>query len=147
MRIESGTPAGVDQKVAVVRSPGAVNTVGKMLRKPMLETTEAGYDSMFDINAKSAYFFPSVTFAHCYRRVAVLTRTLAGRKGTEPTYSGMFLWRPRRAGASASAWVILLRVCEGSIFSSTTPMSMAESTPPAIRSCSKASSSCRASRS
>lgn len=35
----------------------AVNTVGKVLRKPMLETSEAEYDSMFDINAKSAYFF------------------------------------------------------------------------------------------
>lgn len=35
----------------------AVNTVGKVLRKPMLETTEAEYDSMFDINAKAAYFF------------------------------------------------------------------------------------------
>jgi NAD(P)-dependent dehydrogenase (short-subunit alcohol dehydrogenase family) len=35
----------------------AVNTVGKVLRKPMLETTEDEYDSMFDINAKSAYFF------------------------------------------------------------------------------------------
>ena len=59
----------------------------------------------------------------------------------------MFLCRPRRAGASASAWVSLLRVCAGSIFSSTTPISMAESTPPAIRSCSAASSSCSASRS
>lgn len=35
----------------------AINTVGKVLRKPMLETTEAEYDSMFDINAKAAYFF------------------------------------------------------------------------------------------
>ncbi|GFG84621.1 SDR family oxidoreductase [Mycolicibacter algericus] len=35
----------------------AINTVGKVLRKPILETTEAEYDSMFDINAKSAYFF------------------------------------------------------------------------------------------
>ncbi|MDX1876039.1 SDR family oxidoreductase [Mycolicibacterium sp. 120266] len=35
----------------------AVNTVGKVLRKPILETTEAEYDSMFDINAKAAYFF------------------------------------------------------------------------------------------
>ena len=61
-------------------------------------------------------------------------------------YSGMFLCRPRRAGASASAWVSMLRVCAGSIFSSTTPISMALSTPPAIRSCSAASSSCSASR-
>ncbi len=35
----------------------AVNTVGKVLRKPILETTEDEYDSMFDINAKAAYFF------------------------------------------------------------------------------------------
>jgi NAD(P)-dependent dehydrogenase (short-subunit alcohol dehydrogenase family) len=35
----------------------AVNTVGKVLRKPIIETTEAEYDSMFDINAKAAYFF------------------------------------------------------------------------------------------
>ena len=35
----------------------AVNTVGKVLRKPIVETTEAEYDSMFDINSKAAYFF------------------------------------------------------------------------------------------
>ncbi|CFE39676.1 Uncharacterised protein [Mycobacterium tuberculosis] len=41
----------------------------------------------------------------------------------------------------------LLRVCAGSIFSSTTPMSSALSTPPAMRSCSAANWSCSASRS
>lgn len=35
----------------------AVNTVGMVLRKPILETTEEEYDTMFAINAKSAYFF------------------------------------------------------------------------------------------
>jgi NAD(P)-dependent dehydrogenase (short-subunit alcohol dehydrogenase family) len=35
----------------------AINTVGKVLRKPIVETSEADYDSMFDINAKAAYFF------------------------------------------------------------------------------------------
>lgn len=35
----------------------AVNTVGRVLRKPITETTEAEYDSMFDINAKAAFFF------------------------------------------------------------------------------------------
>jgi NAD(P)-dependent dehydrogenase (short-subunit alcohol dehydrogenase family) len=35
----------------------AINTVGKVLRKPIIETSEADYDSMFDINAKAAYFF------------------------------------------------------------------------------------------
>lgn len=35
----------------------AINTAGKVLRKPISETTEAEYDSMFDINSKTAYFF------------------------------------------------------------------------------------------
>ncbi len=35
----------------------AVNTVGKVLRKPILETSEEEYDSMLGINAKAAYFF------------------------------------------------------------------------------------------
>ncbi|WP_017612611.1 SDR family oxidoreductase [Nocardiopsis salina] len=35
----------------------AVNTTGMVLRKPILETTEAEYDQMFGINAKAAYFF------------------------------------------------------------------------------------------
>ncbi|WP_099025940.1 SDR family oxidoreductase, partial [Mycolicibacterium palauense] len=35
----------------------AINTVGKVLRKPITETTEAEYDSMFAINSKAAYFF------------------------------------------------------------------------------------------
>lgn len=35
----------------------AINTVGKVLRKPIAETTEAEYDSMFGINSKAAYFF------------------------------------------------------------------------------------------
>ena len=72
---------------------------------------------------------------------------IAQGHAAETGYSGMFLCRPRRCGASARACVSLLRVCAGSIFSSTTPISIAESTPPAIRSCSAASSSCSASRS
>src|SRR5699024_6498253 len=35
----------------------AVNTTGKVLRKPIIETTEAEYDAMFSINSKAAYFF------------------------------------------------------------------------------------------
>jgi NAD(P)-dependent dehydrogenase (short-subunit alcohol dehydrogenase family) len=35
----------------------AINAVGKVLRKPIVDTSEAEYDSMFDINAKAAYFF------------------------------------------------------------------------------------------
>ena len=35
----------------------AINTVGKVLKKPMLEISEAEYDAMSDANAKSAFFF------------------------------------------------------------------------------------------
>lgn len=35
----------------------AINTVGKVLKKPFVETTEAEYDSMSEINSKVAYFF------------------------------------------------------------------------------------------
>jgi NAD(P)-dependent dehydrogenase (short-subunit alcohol dehydrogenase family) len=35
----------------------AVNTSGMVLRKPILDTTEDEYDTMFAINAKAAYFF------------------------------------------------------------------------------------------
>ncbi|MCK8786023.1 SDR family oxidoreductase [Roseomonas sp. NAR14] len=35
----------------------AVNTVGKVLKKPIVETTEAEYDEMAAVNAKSAFLF------------------------------------------------------------------------------------------
>ena len=35
----------------------AVNTVGKVLKKPIVEVTEEEYDSLFAINSKSAFFF------------------------------------------------------------------------------------------
>ncbi|MDT8913009.1 SDR family oxidoreductase [Amycolatopsis sp. PS_44_ISF1] len=46
-----------DAAAALGRIDIAVNTIGKVLRKPIVETTEDEYDSMFDINAKAAYFF------------------------------------------------------------------------------------------
>ena len=35
----------------------AINTVGRVLKKPLIETTEQEFDSMNDINNKIAYFF------------------------------------------------------------------------------------------
>lgn len=35
----------------------AINTVGKVLKKPIAETSEAEYDRMSAVNAKSAFFF------------------------------------------------------------------------------------------
>ncbi|MCD9030108.1 SDR family oxidoreductase [Luteimonas sp. BDR2-5] len=35
----------------------AINTVGMVLKKPIVDVSEAEYDHMFDVNAKSAFFF------------------------------------------------------------------------------------------
>ena len=44
--------------VAAVGKPDiAINTVGKVLKKPFVEITEAEYDEMTAVNAKSAFFF------------------------------------------------------------------------------------------
>jgi NAD(P)-dependent dehydrogenase (short-subunit alcohol dehydrogenase family) len=42
---------------AVGRPDIAINTVGKVLKKPMAEITEAEYDEMMAVNAKTAFFF------------------------------------------------------------------------------------------
>ena len=46
-----------DTIAAVGRPDIAINTVGKVLKKPMTDISEAEYDEMSDINAKSAFFF------------------------------------------------------------------------------------------
>lgn len=69
----------------------AINTVGKVLRKPIVETSEDDYDAMFDINAKSAYFF----IKEAGRRlnddgsvVTILTALLAAFTDGYSTYAG-----------------------------------------------------------
>ena len=69
----------------------AINTVGKVLRKPIVETTEAEYDSMFDIYAKAAYFF----LQQAGRRLAdngsvitIVTALLAAFTDGYSTYAG-----------------------------------------------------------
>ncbi|OBJ73409.1 SDR family oxidoreductase [Mycobacterium sp. 1274756.6] len=69
----------------------AVNTVGKVLRKPILETTEAEYDSMFDINAKAAYFFlqeAGKRLADNGSVVTIVTALLAAFTDGYSTYAG-----------------------------------------------------------
>lgn len=46
-----------DATAAFGRPDIAINTVGKVLKKPILEISEAEYDEMDAINAKSAFFF------------------------------------------------------------------------------------------
>jgi NAD(P)-dependent dehydrogenase (short-subunit alcohol dehydrogenase family) len=42
---------------AVGRPDIAINTVGKVLKKPLSEITEAEYDEMTAVNSKTAFFF------------------------------------------------------------------------------------------
>ncbi|MFC4256289.1 SDR family oxidoreductase [Altererythrobacter xixiisoli] len=57
------TTAGANEKLfadtiaAIGRPDIAINTVGKVLKKPMIEISEAEYDAMTDVNSKAAFFF------------------------------------------------------------------------------------------
>lgn len=69
----------------------AVNTVGKVLRKPIAETTEEEYDSMFDINAKAAYFFIKEAGRHLNdngKIITIVTSLLAAFTDGYSTYAG-----------------------------------------------------------
>lgn len=46
-----------DTVAAVGRPDIAINTVGKVLKKPLVDISEAEYDEMSAVNAKSAFFF------------------------------------------------------------------------------------------
>ncbi|WP_280994611.1 SDR family oxidoreductase [Ochrobactrum sp. 19YEA23] len=46
-----------DAVAAIGRPDIAINTVGKVLKKPMTEISEAEYDEMSAVNAKAAFFF------------------------------------------------------------------------------------------
>ena len=80
-----------DAEKAVGTIDVAVNTVGKVLRKPMAETTEEEYDSMFDINSKSAYFFIKEAGQHLAdggKIVTIVTALLAAFTDGYSTYAG-----------------------------------------------------------
>lgn len=60
--------------VAVIGRPDiAINTVGKVLKKPMIETSEEEYDEMAAVNAKTAFFFLKEAGRHVNDNGKVLT--------------------------------------------------------------------------
>ncbi|WP_338888684.1 SDR family oxidoreductase [Rhodococcus sovatensis] len=69
----------------------AVNTVGKVLRKPIVETTEDEYDSMFGINSKAAYFFIQEAGKRINddgKVITIVTALLAALTDGYSTYAG-----------------------------------------------------------
>ncbi|WP_163598997.1 SDR family oxidoreductase, partial [Klebsiella pneumoniae] len=70
----------------------AINTVGKVLKKPFLETTEQEFDSMSDINSKIAYFFIQSAGRHLNnggKICSIVTSLLAAYTGFYSTYEGL----------------------------------------------------------
>jgi NAD(P)-dependent dehydrogenase (short-subunit alcohol dehydrogenase family) len=69
----------------------AVNTVGMVLKKPFVDTTEAEYDTMFGINSKSAYFFLQEAGNKLNdngKICTIVTSLLAAYTGLYSTYAG-----------------------------------------------------------
>ncbi|WP_320669128.1 SDR family oxidoreductase [Patulibacter defluvii] len=69
----------------------AVNTAGKVLKRPIVETTEAEYDEMFAINSKAAYFFlreAGKRLEDDGRILTIVTSLLAAFTGLYSTYAG-----------------------------------------------------------
>lgn len=80
-----------DAEAALGTIDVAVNTVGKVLRKPIAETTEDEYDSMFDINAKAAYFFiqeAGKNLADGGKIITIVTSLLGAFTDGYSTYAG-----------------------------------------------------------
>lgn len=69
----------------------AVNTVGMVLKKSFLETSEEEYDTMFDINSKVAYFFiqeAGKVMNDNGKICTIVTSLLAAYAGLYSTYAG-----------------------------------------------------------
>ncbi len=77
-----------DAVAAFGRPDIAVNTVGKVLKKPILEISEAEYDEMSAVNAKSAFFFIKEAGRHLNDngRICTLVTSLLG--AFTPFYAG-----------------------------------------------------------
>lgn len=70
----------------------AINTVGKVLKKPFVDTTEDEYDSMSDINSKIAYFFIQEAGKKLNdngKICTIVTSLLAAYTGYYSTYEGL----------------------------------------------------------
>lgn len=69
----------------------AINTVGMVLKKPFTETTEEEYDTMFNVNSKSAYFFLQEAGKKLNdngKICTIVTSLLAAYTGLYSTYAG-----------------------------------------------------------
>ncbi len=97
---------------AVGRPDIAINTVGKVLKKPMIEITEAEYDAMAAVNAKSAFFFLKEAGRHINDNGKIVTLVTSLLGAFTPFYaayagtkapSSISPARPPRSSANAGS--------------------------------------------
>lgn len=82
----------VQAKTEFGRIDIAINTVGRVLKKPYLDTTEQEFDDMNDINNKIAYFFIQSAGRHLNeggKICNIVTSLLAAYTGLYSTYEGL----------------------------------------------------------
>ncbi len=68
-----------------------VHTAGKVLKKPIVDTTEEEYDQMFAVNSKAAYFFIKEAAKHMKnggKIITIVTSLLAAFTGLYSIYEG-----------------------------------------------------------
>ncbi|MFT8791212.1 SDR family oxidoreductase [Komagataeibacter saccharivorans] len=78
--------------VAAIGQPDiAINTVGKVLKKPIVETSESEFDAMFAINTRVAYFFIKEAGVHLKdngKLLSIVTSLLGAYTPFYSTYAG-----------------------------------------------------------
>lgn len=77
-----------NEAVAAIGKPDiAINTVGKVLKKPIAEISEAEYDEMSAVNAKSAFFFIKEAGKHLNDNGKIVTLVTSLLGAFTPFYS------------------------------------------------------------
>ena len=76
-----------DTIAAVGRPDIAINTVGKVLKKPLVEISEAEYDEMTAVNSKAAFFFLKEAGKHVNNNGKVVTLVTSLLGAFTPFYS------------------------------------------------------------
>lgn len=80
-----------DTVAAIGRPDIAINTVGKVLKKPIVDISEAEYDEMSAVNAKTAFFFIREAGKHLNdngRLVTLVTSLLGAYTPFYAAYAG-----------------------------------------------------------
>ncbi len=99
-----------DVVAAIGRPDIAINTVGKVLKKPIIEISEAEYDEMSAVNAKSAFFFIKEAGKHLNDNGKLVTLVTSCLAPSRPSTRAMLVprhrsstsrVRPRKSSASA----------------------------------------------